>query len=696
MRKGLPKIIVTGGAGFIGSEFVRLAVGKGYPVAVLDKLTYAGDLERLKEVQGKYKFYKVDICDKTKVRKIFKKEKPKLVVHFAAESHVDRSILESSAFIYTNIGGTQVLLDSSRMSGAKKFIHVSCYDLRTRALTTEGLKTYKELRRGDKVFTLNPVSQEIEIKPVEKVIVQNYKGKMYHFLNKRTDLLVTPNHRMFILNTSKQRKKLLIESAEEASQRSIFFFPEGSWPGKDVPDINVKGFGAVKTKDLFYVLGAYIGDGFTAFQEKEIETISGLSKQEFLKKARNKESGRFEEIEKQGNYKSKCRGYRIFFDVPKNDKCRKRLEKSLSNLGIKYHAHKGKSGEHLYFTSKAFLDFFKQCGQGASNKHIPSWALEYAPEYLKCLLEGLLDSDGSRNVIFYTVSKNLALNFCELCIKLGLKPNLKKRHTESSFKGRMIKGDSYYISIGKTSKSISHNRIKKVNYNGIVWCLKVKDNRNLLVERGGRFNFCGNTDEVYGDIERGEFHETSPLNPSSPYSASKAAADLLVKSYIRTYNFPAIIIRPSNNYGPWQYPEKFIPRAILNVLKNKKIPVYARGQNIREWLYVSDCANAILSIMEKAKIGEVYNLGSAEERKNIEVAKMILGCLGENKNFIQFVKDRPGHDFRYKLDCKKIKKQIKWKPKIKFEEGLRRTISWYIKHKPWVLSKSRVVASLYK
>ena len=329
MRKGLSKIIVTGGAGFIGSEFVRQAVKKGYKVAVIDSLTYAGDLERLKAVKGKIRFYKADICDKNKMYAIFNKERPECVVHFAAESHVDRSILDSSAFVRTNLQGTQILLDVSKALKVKRFLHLS-------------------------------------------------------------------------------------------------------------------------------------------------------------------------------------------------------------------------------------------------------------------------------------------------------------------------------------------------------------------------------TDEVYGDIEKGVFYETTPLNPSSPYSATKAAADLLVKSYVRTFQFPAIIVRPSNNYGPWQYPEKFIPRAIMSVLKNAKIPVYAKGANVREWLYVEDCARGIMAILEKGKLGEVYNLGSGHERKNIDIAKKILKVMGKRENFIQFVKDRPGHDLRYRLDSKKTHREIGWKPKINVEAGLKLTGAWCLVHKNWLFKKYSDVAKLYK
>jgi dTDP-glucose 4,6-dehydratase len=204
------------------------------------------------------------------------------------------------------------------------------------------------------------------------------------------------------------------------------------------------------------------------------------------------------------------------------------------------------------------------------------------------------------------------------------------------------------------------------------------------------------TDEVYGDIEQGEFLETTPLNPSSPYSASKAAADLLVKSYIRTFKFPAIIVRASNNYGPWQYPEKLIPLAVLKILRGEKIPVYAQGKNVREWLYVEDCAQGIMQIMEKAKIGEIYNLGSGLEKQNIEVVKAILRIMKADESRIEFVLDRPGHDIRYKLNSQKVKLEIGWQAKVGFEEGITQTVEWCVVNKAWLLGKWQKIAPLYK
>ncbi|MFA6129427.1 MAG: dTDP-glucose 4,6-dehydratase [Candidatus Omnitrophota bacterium] len=348
MRKRIPKILVTGGAGFIGSAFVRLLMrdvsepkartvpyGDSSPIGsrnvpvVVDKLTYAGDLKRLDEVEGKFKFYKIDICNKNRIGDIFAKEKPDTVVHFAAESHVDRSINDATPFVETNIKGTQVLLDASREYNIKKFIFIS-------------------------------------------------------------------------------------------------------------------------------------------------------------------------------------------------------------------------------------------------------------------------------------------------------------------------------------------------------------------------------TDEVYGEIANGKFNEDSPIKPNSPYAASKAAADLLVQAYIRTNKFPAIIIRPSNNYGPWQYPEKLIPLAILRILGEGKVPVYGKGLNVREWLYVDDCVRAIMMIMHKGKIGQIYNLGSSCESRNIDTVKLLLKTLGAGQDRFEFVKDRLGHDIRYSLNSRKVTRELGWKPGIKLSQGLKLTVDWSLKHQAWLKSKLADINKLYK
>ena len=192
------------------------------------------------------------------------------------------------------------------------------------------------------------------------------------------------------------------------------------------------------------------------------------------------------------------------------------------------------------------------------------------------------------------------------------------------------------------------------------------------------------TDEVYGDINKLSSKENDAYNPSSPYSASKASGDLLIKSYIRTYNISAIITNCCNNYGPNQYPEKLIPTIIYKIIRNESIPIYGNGKNIREWIHVKDHCEALMQISMKGKIGESYNIGSGIKMKNIEIMKKIISIFKQintypkNKFKFLFVKDRPGHDFRYSLNSSKLKMELKWKCKINLNEGLKETIHWYI------------------
>ena len=204
------------------------------------------------------------------------------------------------------------------------------------------------------------------------------------------------------------------------------------------------------------------------------------------------------------------------------------------------------------------------------------------------------------------------------------------------------------------------------------------------------------TDEVYGEIQEGSFTEDSSLVPNSPYSVSKAAQDMLGRAYHRTYELPVITVRPSNNYGPWQYPEKLIPVVILKALKEEPIPVYGKGLNVREWIYVSDCVEAIFEIIEKGKLGEIYNVGSGIEKTNIEVVKSILYLIGKSEKLIKFIKDRPGHDYRYSVNTKKINREIGWVAKTNFEEGIEKTVKWYLDNKNWLESKIKQIRRYWK
>ena len=208
---------------------------------------------------------------------------------------------------------------------------------------------------------------------------------------------------------------------------------------------------------------------------------------------------------------------------------------------------------------------------------------------------------------------------------------------------------------------------------------------NAAKEHGVEKYIQISTDEVYGTLGKtGYFTEDTPLKPNSPYSASKAGGDLIARAYHETFGLPVNITRCSNNYGPYQFPEKLIPLMISNALEDKKLPVYGDGKNVRDWLHVHDHCSAIDLVLHDAKPGEVYNIGGNNEKQNIEIVKLILGELGKDESLIEFVTDRLGHDRRYAIDSTKIQEELSWKPEYTFEVGIRKTIQWYLDNQDWM------------
>lgn len=203
------------------------------------------------------------------------------------------------------------------------------------------------------------------------------------------------------------------------------------------------------------------------------------------------------------------------------------------------------------------------------------------------------------------------------------------------------------------------------------------------------------TDEVYGTLGKtGYFYETTPIQPNSPYSASKASADLLVRAYFETYKLPVLNTRCSNNYGPYQYPEKLIPFFISKLLKNEKVPVYGDGLNVRDWLYVYDHCEAIDQVLHKGKIGEIYNIGGHNEKTNLEITYLILEAMGKDNSYIEHIEDRLGHDRRYAIANDKIQSELGWQPTVTFEQGIKLTIDWYLNNQEWIRDIETKKASL--
>ena len=266
--------------------------------------------------------------------------------------------------------------------------------------------------------------------------------------------------------------------------------------------------------------------------------------------------------------------------------------------------------------------------------------------------------------------KNLAttldkIDFFEIDIR-------DKSELEQLFNSRKFNRIVHFAAESHVDNSISNPTIfAETNVIGTLNLLELSQKHSL-----DRFLHIS-TDEVYGSVSTGYSTENSPLNPSSPYSASKAAAEHFVFSFLHTFNLPIQIVRCSNNYGPRQNPEKLIPHFISKLLNNEQVPVYGDGTNIREWLHVSDCARAISLVLNKGKTGEVYNISSGEFRKNLEVTRMLVEMMGKPQELIKFVEDRKGHDFRYAIDSSKIRSELGWEPLVSLETGLRGTVEWF-------------------
>lgn len=242
-----------------------------------------------------------------------------------------------------------------------------------------------------------------------------------------------------------------------------------------------------------------------------------------------------------------------------------------------------------------------------------------------------------------------------------------------------IKGIINFAAESHVDRSIlSAAPFVETNITGTLILLEVA--RELKIERFLQIS----TDEVYGSLgKEGLFTEKTPLSPNSPYSASKASSDLLVNAFVHTYGFPGLITRCSNNYGPYQFPEKLIPLMILNALEDKPLPVYGDGLNVRDWIHVLDHCSGIWTVYRKGKVSEVYNIGGSNEKTNIEIVKLILNILNKPESLIQYVKDRPGHDRRYAIDSTKIETELGWSRIIPFEQGIKDTINWYLENSEW-------------
>ncbi len=657
------KLLITGGAGFIGSNFIRYVLKKykNYKIFNLDKLTYCGNLNNLRDVEKnpRYYFFKGDICDKKIVEKIFSSKKLDAVINFAAESITGDTYLP----VWTSIG-----------------IRIYSFEELFRNLSRKNKIEYQ--MGGVEVINLN--SKKIKAlaykggigywEPIRQISRHKYKGKIVRLNQKWGEIEATPNHSIydinFVLTTPKKNPELLgLRNINHISKK-----------------VRYKNYKGKKLQALLRVLGAYISDGWSSFNKANGAYQVGIANT-------NKEW--IEALKKDLS----LLGYNSSITKTKKDRYRPVYQLSVSN--------------------KSLFNFLrKEVGHGHKDKKIPSFIFDLQKVYQEEFLKSLVFGDGERiknknyeTVRYTTTSKRLATGLSLLLTLL--------KYNYSVVKDRRF--GAYTLNFGcDYTNSLLTKNYEEINYDGYVYDISVEKLENFVCGVGNlvvhnshvdrsildpnsfiKTNIFGTytlleaarknkikkfiqigTDEEYGSIKKGYFKEEDPLNPSSPYSASKAGASLLSISYFKTFKTPVIVTRSTNNFGPYQYPEKIIPLFITNLLEGKKLPLYGRGLQRRDWLYVLDNCRAIDLILHKGEIGEIYNVSSGNEFSNKELTKIILKEFKKDESWIEYVKDRPGHDFRYGIDCRKIKK-LGWRPIYKFSQAIKATIKWYRENEWW-------------
>jgi len=688
-------LLVTGGMGFIGSNFIRYMAAK-YPNEVIvnyDKLTYAGNPANLEGLDHRaYRFIRGDICDPEAVSKALGEDVDN-IVNFAAES---------------------VAPDTPIPVHERNAIRVR---------TIEEL--FERHARIDRVITNAGGTEIVEVKrPLYALSFRNgmgtwcrvthvtrhlWKGKLLRLSQKWGEIRVTPNHSVYDshgnlveaaanpellairkINVHRSRHRdfavLRLPRGSSRGTRNHVFFkerlaaPKQSWV--------LRRYRGDRLKALLRFLGAYVSEGNATFNIANGTWLTAISN---------------------GNLQ--------FLNSIQGDVARFSNASGVLTTRVPPNVHQ------LVFSSRIlYLLATTLCGRTSRGKWVPDFLFTLKDEYKVEFLKNYLLGDG--NVEHYktvdsrrftTVSPQLAARLGLLLSLMGLDYTISYREFPLPRKWNR----AYTVRLTAHYDVASRSRMTEEEWEGYVYDLSVEGSQNfaagigcivvhnthvdrsiadatdfidtnvrgthVLLEEARRRDLSFehvSSDEVYGSIAKGSFAEDDALHPSSPYSASKAAADLLCLAYHRTYGLRVKVTRSTNNVGPYQFPEKLIPLLVTNALRGKPLPIYGDGLNVRDWIYVEDNCEAIDLVRRRGGTAEVYNIGAKNERTNLEVSKAILRILGKPEDLIRFVEDRPGHDRRYSVDTSRIK-ALGWEPRHTFEDALRRTVEWYRNREDW-------------
>jgi len=688
------KLLVTGGSGFIGSNFIRhvLTTHADDRVVNLDKLTYAGNPANLADLERdpRYAFVQGDICDAAIVRDAIRGVDA--VVNFAAESVVADTFIPIHWGHGIRIASIEELFETY---GAKRGVLID----------GSGVEVVEP---NLPLFALAFRNGMGHWKQITHITRHRYTGRVVRLRQKWGSVTVTPNHSVYNadaqlvaaetnpellavrkINVDRSRHRDYIEiclpNIKSVDGRVYTRTAKGGGRPRDVyVQQSLKGEALLA---LMRFLGAYVAEGNALF---------------------NKANGSWQV----------CIGNTdlAFLEELRND------AELFTNAGSSITTRVRPGAHQLTFSSRiVHLLVTTLCGAHSYQKQVPEALYTLTDEFKNAFLDSYLRGDGNVQEYKTVSSSRFSTNSAKLAAGLGLLLSMMDLDYSLSYRdARGNQRPAYAMNLVSTYDARGESLYSEHQYEGYVYDLSVEDAHNFAAGVGNvvvhnthvdrslnepdeflRTDVFGvftlleavkelkiprvvhiSTDEVYGSVERGSSRESDPLRPSNPYSASKAGGDLLVLAYWHTHRVPALITRSSNNFGPYQYPEKVIPLFVTNALDDTPLPLYGDGKNVRDWLYVLDNCAGIDLVLRKGGDGEVYNIGGGHEVENIVLTRQILQLTGKPETLIQPVKDRPGHDRRYSVDSKKVR-QLGWTPRHRFGEALGATVAWYREHEAW-------------
>ena len=688
----MKKALITGITGQDGAYLSKLLIEKGYEVHGIVRRVALEDPEhrlwRIRPILKDIILHPASLESYASLFNVVEKIKPDECYHLAAQSFVSYSFEDEFSTINTNINGTHYMLSSVKYKAPKcKFYFAGCYSKDTRVITRNGFKKYNEIKVGDKIYTINIKTNKIELKPIKRIIVKKYRGKMIHIKGKRIDLLVTPDHNMLLRRGNKlyyeracNIKKMVYDRASDVG------FPIPGWDGVnkkyiDFSDfINIKNIPyntkknlikKMKTVDYLYLLGIYIGDGYTG-KYKYSRTMSA---QDFIKRRNNK--GQF--INSQGECKTiTYPSNYIFFAVPEKDKARKKIIRILRKYKIEFREKKST----IEFSSAILQKMFKQSGNNVYDKHIPEWILNLSSKLLKFFYDGLIDSDGWRRKDgregFATTSKRLMEGFVELCIKLQYTSKVFCKKSKQVYFNREKRffnsRKSYHISINHGfKKKIYKTHIKEKNYNGLVWCLEMKDNHNFIIERKGDSYFCGNSSEMFGQVRESPQTENTPFHPRSPYGISKVAGFELTRNYREAYNMftsSGILFNHESPMRGYEFVTRKITRGVAKIKAGLSKELRLGNLDAkRDWGFSGDYVEAMYLMLQQDKPDD-YVIATGETHTVKEFVQLAFNYAGLDwEDYVKIDKSlyRPAVVHELRGDCSKARKMLNWKSKVDFK-----------------------------